>query len=167
MKKIFIHLGKLIYSIKQIGSAHDYIVIKLTIILARSKINTELSMINKITVFAMTTFKQNCINKIILDKLIKSCLDFNPSLFLPYLQCEKVVVDAIDKNAFYNFFKQMLLSAKDNSVEPMAFKIEKVSWENEENFSHYNLYDSVHKHSRLSIRVKESDSQIYLDIMPF
>ena len=111
--------------------------------------------------------KQEHTNKTILDKLIESCLNFGPDQFLPYLQSEKVIADAINKKAFYSFYKRMLLSAKDNSVEPMSFKIEKVSWEEDENILYYNLYDCVHKYSRLSIRVKESANEIYLDIMPF
>lgn len=106
-------------------------------------------------------------NEIILEKLIESCLNFNPELFHPYLQSEKVTTDMPDKTRFYSFFQQMLLCAKDNSVEPMTFKIEKANWENDISMQHYNLYDSVHKHSRLCIKVKESDGKIYLDIMPF
>lgn len=49
----------------------------------------------------------------------------------------------------------------------MSFKIEMPDWEDEENMKHYNLYDSVHKHSRLCIRVKETENQVYLDTMPF
>ncbi len=105
--------------------------------------------------------------EIILNKLIESCLIFDPKLFKRYLQSEKVIADAINKEAFYRFYKQMLLSAKDNSVEPMTFKIETPNWEDEEDMKHYNLYDSIHKHSRLCIRVKESADKIYLDIMPF
>ena len=105
--------------------------------------------------------------EIILNKLIESCLSFDANLFKPYLQSGKVIADAINKEAFYCFYKQMLLSAKENSVEPMTFKIETPHWEDEENMKHYNLYDSIHKHSRLCIRVKETVDIIYLDIMPF
>ena len=105
--------------------------------------------------------------EIILNKLIESSLSFDAKLFKPYLQSEKVIADAINKEAFYSFYKQMLLSAKENSVEPMTFKIETPHWEDEENMKHYILYDSVHRHSRLCIRVNESADKIYLDIMPF
>ena len=115
----------------------------------------------------MNTLKKQLTNEIILNKLIESCLIFDPKIFKPYLQSEKVIADAINKQAFYSFYKQMLLSAKENSVEPMTFKIEKVSWEDDEDMLYYNLYDSKHKYSRLSIRVKESADKIYLDIMPF
>ncbi|WP_367756115.1 hypothetical protein [Flavobacterium sp. WC2430] len=115
----------------------------------------------------MNIVKQEYTNEIILNKLIESCLNFNPDLFLPYLQSEKVITDMPNKTRFFRFFKQMLLSAKDNSVEPMTFQIEKPSWEEDENTFHYNLYDSLHKHSRLCIRVKESADEIYLDTMPF
>ena len=113
----------------------------------------------------MNTLKKQLTNEIILNKLIESCLIFDPKIFKPYLQSEKVIADAINKQAFYSFYKQMLLSAKENSVEPMTFKIEKVSWEDDEDMLYYNLYDSKHKYSRLSIRVKESADKIYLDII--
>lgn len=115
----------------------------------------------------MTLVKQKFTNEIILNKLIESCLNFNPNLFLPYLQSEKVATDMPDKTRFYSFFQQMLLCAKEISVEPMTFKIEKPHWEDDKNMLHYNLYDSVHLHSRLSIRVKVTVDEIYLDMMPF
>ena len=105
--------------------------------------------------------------EIILKKLVESCLTFDAKLFKPYLQSEIVITDALDKEKFYKFFNKMLLTAKSNSVEPMSFKIEIPDWEDEEDMKHYNLYDSVHKHSRLCIRVKETENQVYLETMPF
>ena len=105
--------------------------------------------------------------EIILNKLIESCLSFDAKLFKPYLQSEIVITDAPDKKKFYWFLKKMLITAKSNSVEPMSFKIEIPDWEDEEDMKHYNFYDSVHKHSRLCIRVKETVNQVYLDTMPF
>ncbi|GIZ07900.1 hypothetical protein [Flavobacterium sp. UMI-01] len=115
----------------------------------------------------MEKTKQEYAKGAILNKLVESCLNFNPNLFLPYLQSEKVTTDMPDKTRFYCFFEQMLLSAKNNSVEPMTFKIENPNWEEDKNMLHYNLYDSVHVHSRLSIRVKVTADEIYLDTMPF
>ena len=105
--------------------------------------------------------------EIILNKLIESCLSFDAKLFKPYLQSEIVTTDASDKKKFYTFYERMLITAKSNSVEPMSFKIEMPDWEEEENMKHYNLYDSVHKHSRLSLKVKESENSIYIETMPF
>ena len=105
--------------------------------------------------------------EIILNKLIESCLSFDAKLFKPYLQSEIVITDMPDKKSFYSFFKKMLITAKSNSVEPMTFKIEMPDWEEEENMKHYNLYDSVHKHSRLSLKVRESENSIYIETMPF
>lgn len=105
--------------------------------------------------------------EIILNKLIESCLTFDAKLFKPYLQSEIVTTDALDKEKFYAFYEKMLITAKSNSVEPMSFKIEMPDWEEEENMKHYNLYDSVHKHSRLSLKVKESENSIYIETMPF
>ena len=115
----------------------------------------------------MNTPKEQLTKEIILNKLIESCLSFDAKLFKPYLQSEIVITDAPDKKKFYWFFKKMLITAKSNSVEPLSFKIEVPHWEDEENMKHYNLYDSVHQHSRLCIRVKETVDIIYLDIMPF
>lgn len=106
-------------------------------------------------------------NEIILNKLVESCLTFNAKLFKPYLQSEIVITDTLDKKKFYWFFKKMLITAKSNSVEPMSFKIEMPDWEDDEDMKHYNLYDSVHKYSRLSIRVRESEDSIYIETMPF
>ena len=86
--------------------------------------------------------KEQYTKEIILNKLIESCITFDAKLFKPYLQSEIVITDIPDKKSFYSFFKKMLLSAKDNSVEPMSFKIETPHWEDEENMKHYNLYDS-------------------------
>ena len=105
--------------------------------------------------------------EIILNKLIESCLSFDAKLFKPYLQSEIVITDAPDKKKFYWFFKKMLITAKSNSTEPMSFKIEIPDWEDEEDLKHYNLYDSVHKHSRLSLRVKEFENSVYIETMPF
>jgi hypothetical protein len=105
--------------------------------------------------------------EIILNKLIESCLSFDAKLFKPYLQSEIVITDAPDKRKFYGFFEKMLITAKSNSVESMSFKIEIPHWEDEEDMKHYNLYDSEHKHSRLCIRVKETENQVYLETMPF
>ena len=115
----------------------------------------------------MNTPKEQLTKEIILNKLIESCLSFDAKLFKPYLQSEIVITDAPDKKRFYWFFNKMLITAKSNSVEPMSFMIEIPDWEDEEDMKHYNLYDSAHVHSRLSIRVKESANEIYLDTMPF
>ena len=111
--------------------------------------------------------KEKITKEIILNKLIESCLSFDAKLFKPYLQSEIVTTDALDKEKFYKFFKKMLITAKSNSVEPMSFKIEIPHWEDEEDMKHYNLYDSVHKHSRLCLRVQETENQVYLETMPF
>lgn len=111
--------------------------------------------------------KEENTKEIIINKLIESCLNFDANIFKPYLQSEIVTTDTPDKKRFYWFFKKMLCCAKDNSIEPMSFKIEKVHWEKDEDVKYYNLYDSVHKYSRLSLRIKETENQIYLETMPF
>jgi hypothetical protein len=110
---------------------------------------------------------ENVENEIILNALKDACLNFNPNLFKPYLLSEKVVTDMPDKNRFYSFFKHMLFSAKNNSIGQLSLKIEKPNGEKDKTIEYYNLYDSVHKHTRLSIMVKESAKEIYFDTMPF
>jgi hypothetical protein len=106
-------------------------------------------------------------NETILNALIESCINFNPKLLKPYVLSEKIVTDMPNKIRFYKFFKHMLLSAKEKSEGQISLKIEKPNWENDKSLEYYNLYDSVHKHSRLSIIVKETKDKIFLDVMPF
>ena len=115
----------------------------------------------------MSKRKEQYTKETILNQLIDSCLTFDAKLFKPYLQSEIVITDATDKRKFYGFFEKMLITAKSNSVEPMSFNIEIPHWENEENIKHYNLYDSVHKHPRLRLRVRESENSVYIETMPF
>ena len=115
----------------------------------------------------MKTAETEYTNEIILNKLIESCLEFNSELFLPYLQSQKVITDMSDKIKFYWFFRQMLLIAKETSIDPMNVKIEKPNWEMDKSIAHYNLYDSLQKHPQLCILVQQSANKIYLETMPF
>jgi hypothetical protein len=111
--------------------------------------------------------KHELSNETILHALIESCINFNPKLLKPSLLSEKIVTDMPNKIRFYKFFKHMLLSAKEKSEGQISLKIEKPNWENDKSLEYYNLYDSVHTHSRLSIIVKETKDKIFLDVMPF
>ncbi|WP_310993760.1 hypothetical protein [Aequorivita marina] len=111
--------------------------------------------------------EQHHTNQEILNGLVESCLNFNPSYFIPHLLSKKVITDWPNKVSFYIFYKYMLLCAKENSVGQLTFKIEKPKWEKDKLIEYYNLYDSKHKHSRLSIVVKKFDEKIFLDTMPF
>lgn len=141
----------------------------------KDKVLYLLSLKNKILTFNTYISSRNNRNQpmkgytkeIILNKLIESCLTFDAKLFKTYLQSEIVITDATDKKKFYGFFEKMLITAKSNSVEPMSFKIEMPHWEDGGNMKYYNLYDSVHKHPRLSLRVKESENSVYIETMPF
>jgi hypothetical protein len=111
--------------------------------------------------------EQNHTNQEILNGLVESCLNFNPSYFIPLLLSKKVITDMPNKVRFYKFYKYMLLCAKENSVGQLTFRIEKPNWEKDKSIEYYNLYDSKHKYSRLSIVVKKTDEKIFLDTMPF
>ncbi|WP_310993117.1 hypothetical protein [Aequorivita marina] len=111
--------------------------------------------------------EQHHTNQEILNGLIESCLNFNPSHFIPHLLSKKVITDMPNKVRFYKFYKYMLLCAKENSVGHLTFRIEKPIWEKDKSIEYYNLYDSKHKYSRLSIVVKKTDEKIFIDTMPF
>lgn len=111
--------------------------------------------------------KHHHTNQEILNGLVESCLNFNPSHFIPYLMSTKVITDMPNKVRCYRFFKMMLLCAKKDSIGKLIFRIEKYNWEEDKSVVYYNLYDSKHKYSRLSIRIKESDDKIHLRTMPF
>lgn len=115
----------------------------------------------------MTIDRQNDTNQEVLNGLIECCLSFNPSHFIPHLLSKKVITGMPNKIRFYKFFKYMLLCAKENSEGELTFKIEKPDWEKDKSIEYYNLYDSKHKYSRLSIIVKKTDNKIFLDTMPF
>ncbi|MEH6659679.1 hypothetical protein [Leeuwenhoekiella marinoflava] len=113
------------------------------------------------------TKQQNYNVQEILNGLIKSCIEFNPSHFIPFLLSRNVLTSMPNKTRFYRYYKFMLSSAKENSIGSMILKIEKPEWEDDKSVEYYNLYDSKHKYSRLSIVVKKNDKKIFLDTMPF
>lgn len=103
----------------------------------------------------------------ILNGLIESCLNFNPIHFIPFLLSEKVISDSPNKVRFYRSFKYLLLCAKEESVGQLSFKVEKPNWAKDKSIEYYNLYDSVHKYSRFTILVKQTEGKIHLEPMPF
>lgn len=111
--------------------------------------------------------EQHHTNQEILNGLVESCLNFNPIHFIPLLLSKKVITDMPNKIRFYKFYKRILLCAKENSVGQLTFRIEKPNWEMDKSIEYYNLYDSIHKYSRISIIVKITDDNIYLNTMPF
>jgi hypothetical protein len=100
------------------------------------------------------------------EALIKACINSRPSYFKPFLSSDKVTTEWPDKETFYKFFKYMLSASRKISEGELYLKIKLPDKENK-NVQHYEFYDSVHLHSRLTIIVVESNDSIHLDILPF
>lgn len=101
------------------------------------------------------------------NELKRSCEQGNPTSFIPYLLSPKVKTDMPNKMRFYRFFKRMIYCSKNRSFGEWNLRIEEYIWSEEEDVLAYNFYDQVHKIERLTIIVKESNDEIYLEIMPF
>lgn len=104
--------------------------------------------------------------QVIKEALIKSCINSRPSYFKPFLLLDKVTTNCPDKESFYKFFKFMLSNSRKMSEGELHLKIKQPDPENK-NVQHYNFYDTVHLHSRLTIIVEGSNDSIHLDIPPF
>ncbi|MGG5487574.1 hypothetical protein [Gaetbulibacter sp. PBL-D1] len=60
----------------------------------------------------------------------------------------------------------MLKSAYKRSNGKLQLKIENPEWE-DEGYKHYCFYDNYHKHSRIYVKIKESNGKLYFDMLPF
>jgi len=109
--------------------------------------------------------KSNSI-EIIKETLIKACIKSRPSYFKSSLSSDKVTTECPNKESFYKFFKYILSSSRKMSEGELNLKI-KIPDINNKNVQHYEFYDAVHLHSRLTIIVEESNDSIHLDILPF
>ena len=98
--------------------------------------------------------------------LIKACIKSRPSYFKLFLSSEKVTTEWPDKESFYKFFKYILSASRKMSVGELHLKIKLPDAENKD-VQHYEFYDLVHLHPRLTIIVEESNESIHLDILPF
>lgn len=105
--------------------------------------------------------------ELIKKQLIKSCVNNKPKAFVPYLLAKEVVTGMPNKILFYAFFKSMVEYASKSSKGPLLLRIEQPEWLIDPGVTHYNFYDSIHRYSRLTIEVKETDKYIYLDTLPF
>lgn len=100
------------------------------------------------------------------EALVKACIKSRPSYFKPFLSSEKVTTEWPDKESFYKFFRYILSSSRKMSQGELHLKIKQPDLE-DKGVQHYEFYDSVHLHSRLTIIVEESNDSIHLDIFPF
>jgi hypothetical protein len=98
------------------------------------------------------------------SELIKSCINYEPKSFIPFLLSEHVKTGMPNKMRFYNFFKQMLISTEKNSKGILKVKLK----ENGKNENYYlNFYDQIHENSRLTFEINENKENIYIDTLPF
>jgi glycogen debranching enzyme len=99
------------------------------------------------------------------EALIKACINSDSIYFKPYLVLEKVKCEP-DKKSFYKLFKYMLAVSKKTSQGELFLKISLPNSE-KKNIQHYEFFDTLHLHSRLTIIVEEFRDSIYLGILPF
>ncbi len=102
----------------------------------------------------------------IIEALIKACIKSRPSYFKPYLFSEKVTTEWPDKDSFYKFFKYILSVSRKMSEGELHLEIKLPDAKNI-NVKHFEFYDALHVHPRLTIVVDESNDSIHLDILPF
>lgn len=99
------------------------------------------------------------------EALIKACINSDSNYFKPYIFLEKVKCEP-DKENFHKLFKYMLDVSKKTSQGELFLKISIPNSE-KKNVQHYEFFDTLHLHSRLTIIVEEYSDSIYLDILPF
>ena len=61
----------------------------------------------------------------------------------------------------------MVNCTKQCSEGQLTYKIEHEEIQNNQISYYLNFYDKIHKYSRLSIEIKETKDNIYLDTLPF
>ncbi len=108
----------------------------------------------------------NSIEKI-KTELINSCVNYDTKSFIPFLMSKNVLTGMPNKTRFYSFFKHMVSCTKQCSEGQLTFKIEHEKRINNQRNYYLNFYDKIHKYSRLSIEVRETKENIYLDTLPF
>jgi len=105
-------------------------------------------------------------NRIITRSLTKAVLLNKPEVFKYYLLSNNTATTFPNKLSFYEFFKSMLKDAYATSKGKLHLRIENPQWE-EEGYTHYCFYDNRHLHSRIYVKIKESNQKLYFDMLPF
>jgi len=108
----------------------------------------------------------NIINGVIIKSLTVALFQNKPRIFLYHLLANDVATTFPNKLNFYNFFKYMLKCSYKTSKAKLYLKIEKPLWE-DEGYKHYCFYDNYHKHSRIHIKIKETNGKLYFVMLPF
>lgn len=99
--------------------------------------------------------------------LIEACLNGDSELFINCLNSNLVETNMPNKMRFYRFFKRMVENSQQNSIGGLTLRIENADWKKEKGYQAYNFYDQMHKYARLSLLIKEKESGIYIETMPF
>ena len=105
--------------------------------------------------------------EIIKSELIKSCVNYDTKSFILFLLSKNVLTGMPNKIRFYRFYKQMVNCTKISSNGQLTVKVENEKTKNNSKNYYLNFYDRTHKHSRLSIEVREIEKNIYFDTLPF
>ncbi|MAB47597.1 MAG: hypothetical protein CMC05_03100 [Flavobacteriaceae bacterium] len=108
---------------------------------------------------------RNNIN-IVIKSLTVAVLQNKPKIFLYHLLANNIETTFPNKLNFYKFFTRMLKCAYKTSKGKLHLKIENPEWE-DEGYEHYCFYDNYHKHSRLNIKIKESNNKLIFNLTPF
>ncbi len=103
------------------------------------------------------------------NNLIKSCINLDPWMFLPFLCDEKVKTDFPSKLQFFNSFTSKIECAKRITNGKLSLKITKpkADYYGNSNTLEYNFFDEVHLNERLSIFVIEENKTLFIDMHPF
>jgi len=104
---------------------------------------------------------------IIKNQLIKSCVEYDVKTFIPFLLSKNVLTGMPNKVRFYRFLKRMLICTKENSKGQLVARIENQEQNINRKKYYLNFYDTIHKYSRLTIEIEETENSIYLDTLPF
>ena len=108
---------------------------------------------------------RNNIN-IVIKSLTVAVLQNKPKIFLYHLLANNIETTFPNKLNFYKFFTRMLKCAYKTSKGKLHLKIENPEWE-DEGYEHYCFYDNYHKHSRLNIKIMESNNKLIFNLTPF
>ena len=111
-------------------------------------------------------YNNSTINGVIKKSLVIAVLQNKPSIFYYHLLANKIETTFPNKLNFYKFFTHMLEYAYQEAKGKLHLKIESPEWE-EEGYTHYCFYDNYHMHSRIYIKIKESNEKLCFDMLPF
>lgn len=105
-------------------------------------------------------------HRVITKSLVLAVILNKPYIFKYYLLSNKIETTFPNKLSFYKFFKSLLKDAYATSKGKLHLRIENPQWE-EEGYTHYCFYDNRHLHSRIYVKIKESNQKLYFDMLPF